>query len=86
MSSQAVNKSELKEVLEEMMRERNPELKGFFEEILRKYLASAPDEAVPLDMDEIRKKYALRRESFVPLHQLFQDAPPASELVKKLRK
>lgn len=86
MSSQAVNKEELKEVLEEMMRERNPELKGFLEEILLKYLTSASDETIPFDMDEVRKKYALRRESFAPLHQLFQDAPPASELVKKLRK
>ncbi len=86
MSIQAVNKNELKEVLEEMMRERNPELKSFLEEILRKYLAAVSDETMPFDMDEVRKKYALRRESFAPLHQLFQDAPPASELVKKLRK
>ena len=86
MSSQAVNKSELKAALEELMRERNPEFIGFLDEILRKHLASVADGNTPLSMDKIRKHYALHRDSFAPLHQLFQEAPPASELVKKLHK
>ncbi len=40
----------------------------------------------PLDMVAIRKKHALKREAFIPLHDLFKDTPPASELVKLLHK
>lgn len=86
MSSRAIIKDELKEALEEMMRERNPALEGIFEAILQKMLVPASDRSEPLDMDEVRKMYAVRRESFAPLHDLFKDAPPASEMVKKLRK
>ncbi len=42
--------------------------------------------SVPLDMEEIRRRYGLRREMFAPLQELFKDAPPASEMVKLLRK
>ena len=87
MDSQAFDKDTLKAVLEEMLRERNPELKGFLEELLLKFLTAKPisDNAVSLDMTSIREKYALRQDAFAPLHTLFQDAPPAKELVEKLR-
>ena len=81
MNRQAINKEMLKVALEEMLRERNPELKGFLEELLLKFLAAAAitDPTAPPDMAAIRKKYALRREAFAPLHTLFQDALPAVE-------
>jgi hypothetical protein len=41
---------------------------------------------MPLDMVAIRKKHALKREAFFPLHDLFKDTAPASELVKLLHK
>jgi hypothetical protein len=44
------------------------------------------DKKMPLDMTEIRQKYALKREAFAPLNELFQDTPPAHELVKLLSK
>ncbi len=86
MNNQAINKEMLKAALEDMLRERNPELKGFLEELLLKFLAAAAitDTTAPLDMAAIREKYALHREAFAPLHTLFQDAPPAVEMVKKL--
>ena len=40
----------------------------------------------PLDMGAIRQKHALKRDAFNPLHDLFKDAPPASELTKRLSK
>lgn len=88
MSTQAIDKNLLKSVLEEMLAERNPELKSVLEELLVKILSAKPatDREVPFDMEEIRRKYALRREAFAPLHQIFKDAPPASEMVKKLHK
>ena len=88
MNSQAINKEMIKAALEELLRERNPELKGFLEELLLKFLTAQPitDNAASLDMAVIREKYALRREAFAPLHTLFQDAPAAVELVKKLHK
>ena len=87
MDSQAFDKDTLKAVLEEMIRERNPELKGFLEELLLKFLTAKPitDNAASLDMKAIREKYVLRQDAFTPLHTIFQDAPPAEELVKKLR-
>ncbi len=42
------------------------------------------DKTVPLDMTEIRKKYALQHEDFYPLQELFKDTPPAYELTKLL--
>jgi DNA-binding transcriptional regulator YiaG len=39
-----------------------------------------------VDMTEIRQKYALKREAFAPLNELFQDTPPAHELIKLLSK
>ncbi len=88
MDNQAINKDTLKAVLEEMLRERNPELKGFLEELLLQFLAAKPntDTAPLLDMEAIRDQYALRRDAFSPLHTLFQDAPAAAELVKMLHK
>lgn len=88
MNIPAIDKDILKAVLEEMLRERNPELKGFLEELLLQFLTAMPvtDNAPPLDMAVIREKYALHREAFAPLHKLFQDAPSAGELVKKLHK
>ncbi len=88
MNSQAIDKDTLKAALEEMIRERNPELKGFLEELLLQFLTAKPvsDKAISLDMEAIREKYALRREAFAPLQTLFQDAPPAGELVKQLHK
>ena len=88
MNTQVVDKNLLKSVLEEMLAERNPELGRVLEELLVKILSAKPvtDRTAPLDMEDIRSKYALRRETFAPLHQIFKDAPPASELVKKLHK
>jgi hypothetical protein len=58
------------------------------EELLVKFLAAQhrSDRTVPLDMEEIRRRYGLRREMFTPLQELFKDAPPAAEMVKMLRK
>ncbi|MFN0034377.1 MAG: hypothetical protein ACKVUS_04870 [Saprospiraceae bacterium] len=88
MTAQAIDKNLLKTVLEEMLAERNPELRSVLEELLVKFLAAQhrSDRAVPLDMQEIRRRYGLRREAFAPLHEIFKDAPPASEMVKLLRK
>ncbi|MEI6411324.1 MAG: hypothetical protein WCR52_18185 [Bacteroidota bacterium] len=88
MSGESIDKNVLKDVLEEMLRERNPELRGLLEELLQRYFAgqSITDRSSAIDMESIRKKYALHREAFAPLHKLFEDAPPASEMVKKLRK
>jgi len=88
MDDQPMDKKVIKTVLEEMLRERNPELKGFLEELLLNFFAAQAntDRTAPLDMVEVRKKYALHREAFAPLHKIFQDAPPAEEMVKKLRK
>ncbi|MFN0016593.1 MAG: hypothetical protein ACKVU2_18785 [Saprospiraceae bacterium] len=85
---QAIDKKLLKSALEEMLAERNPELGRVLEELLIKILAtkSVTDREALADMEGIRRKYALRREAFVPLHQIFGDAPPAAELVKKLHK
>ena len=79
-----MDKLAIKSALEEMIREHNPELQGFLEDILAKYLiaSSISDRSIPLDMAVIRQKYALRRDAFAPLHDLFKDALPASELVK----
>ena len=87
MTNRTINKTIIKAALEDMLRERNPELQGFLEELLAKFLTdttSKSDKVVPLDMTEIRQKYALRREDFYPLHDLFKDTPPASELTKLL--
>jgi len=88
MSGESIDKNALKDVLEEMLRERNPELKGLIEELLKSYFAgqSITDRSLPIGMDSIRKKYALHREAFVPLHKMFEEAPPAPEIVNKLRK
>jgi hypothetical protein len=88
MNGQTIDKSIIKTVLEDMLRERNPELQSFLEGILAKYLAASvvSDQTFPLDRADIRKKYALRREAFIPLNALFQDTLPASELTKLLSK
>ncbi len=88
MDAQTIDKSAIKSALEEMIRERNPELQGFLEDVLAKYLTASAisDKTFPLDMAVIRQKYALRRDAFAPLHDLFKDALPASELVKSLSK
>lgn len=88
MNGQAIDKEMLKAALEEMLRERNPELKGFLEELLLKFLSAKAmtDSAASIDMAPIREKYALRREAFAPLNALFKELPPAEELVKKLQK
>jgi len=85
---QAIDKKLLKSALEEMLAERNPELGRVLEELLIKILSakSVTDREAILDMGEVRRKYALRREAFVPLHQIFGDAPPAADLVKILHK
>lgn len=44
------------------------------------------DKKTPLDMTEIRQKYALKIEAFAPLNELFKDTPPAQELIKLLTK
>ncbi len=88
MASQPIDKNLLKTALEEMMAERNPELRSVLEELLVKILSAQhhTDRSVPLDMQEIRRRYGLRREAFVPLQEIFKDAPPASEMIKLLRK
>ena len=88
MNGQTMDKLAIKSALEEMIREHNPELQSFLEDILAKYLTASPisDRTFPLDMAVIRQKYALRREAFAPLHDLFKDALPAAELVKSLSK
>ncbi len=68
MASGAINKDLLKTTLEEMMAERNPELQSILEELLVKILSAQhhSDRSVPLDMQEIRRRYGLRREAFAP--------------------
>ncbi len=88
MNSESIDKNLLKEVFEEMLRERNPDLKGLLEELLTSFLTgqATTDRVSSLDMVDIRKKYALRHELFEPLQEIFQDAPPAKEMLLKLRK
>jgi hypothetical protein len=86
MSQKSIDKNLLKAVFEDMLKERNPELQSFLEELLAKFLARSSDKAMPVDMTEIRQRYALKREAFRPLHDLFKDAPPAYELTKLLSK
>ncbi len=86
MHEQAIDSNLLKSVLEDMLKERNPELQSLLEELLEKFLARSSDKATPLDMTEIRRKYALKRDAFKPLHDLFKDAPPAYELSSLLTK
>ncbi len=86
MSQNSIDKNLLKSVLEDMLKERNPDLQSFLEELLAKFLARSSDNSAPLDMKEIRQKYALKRESFTPLQDLFKDTPPAYELTKLLSK
>ena len=86
MSHKSIDKKIIKSVLEDMLKERNPELQSFLEELLAKFLARSSDKTMFLDMAEIRQKYAIKREDFIPLHDLFKDAPPAHELTKLLSK
>ncbi len=57
MSNKAIDKKLLKAALEEMLAERNPELKGVLEEILTKILTGRPvaDRATQLDSKDERK-------------------------------
>jgi hypothetical protein len=86
MQQTSIDKNLLKSVLEDMLKERNPELQSFLEDLLAKFLSRSSDKAMPLDMTEIRQKYALKRDAFIPLHDLFKDAPPASKLINRLSK
>jgi hypothetical protein len=88
MNAQNIDKNLLKTVLEEMLTERNPALKGLLEELLTNYIAakSQTDSSLPINMKEIRKKYALTHESFIPLQSIFSDAPSAEAMTQKLRK
>jgi hypothetical protein len=86
MQQTSIDKNLLKSVLEDMLKERNPELQSFLEELLAKFLSRSSDKAMPLDMIEIRQKYALKRDAFIPLHDLFKDAPPAFKLINRLSK
>jgi hypothetical protein len=86
MHQKSIDKNLLKSVLEDMLKERNPELQGFLEELLAKFLSSSSDKKVPLNMTEIRHKYALQRDAFRPLQELFEDTPPAYELTQRLSK
>lgn len=86
MQQKTVDKNLIKSALEDMLKERNPDLQSFLEELLAKFLARSSDNSKALDMTEIRQKYALKREAFFPLHDLFKDAPPAHELTNLLSK
>ncbi len=86
MHQKSIDKNVLKSVLEDMLKERNSELQGFLEELLAKFLSSSSDKKTPLNMIEIRHKYALQREAFLPLQELFEDVPPAYELTQRLSK
>ena len=86
MGKNSIDKKILKTVLEDMLKERNPDLQFFLEELLAKFLSRSSEKATPLNMTEIRQKYALKREAFAPLNALFQDTPPAHELTKLLSK
>jgi hypothetical protein len=86
MGKNSIDKKILKTVLEDMLKERNPDLQFFLEELLAKFLSRSYDNAMPLNMTEIRQKYALKREAFAPLNELFKDTPPAHELTKLLSK
>jgi DNA-binding transcriptional regulator YiaG len=86
MGENSIDKKMLKTVLEDMLKERNADLQFFLEELVAKFLSKSSDKATPLDMTEIRQKYALKREVFAPLNDLFQDTPPAHELTKLLSK
>jgi hypothetical protein len=88
MTAQNIDKNLLKSALEEMLEERNPALQGVIEELLVKILMVQhhSDRKQPLDMQDIRRRYGLRKEAFLPLNEIFKDAPPASEMIKMLRK
>jgi hypothetical protein len=86
MGKNSIDKKILKTVLEDMLKERNPDLQFFLEELLANFLSRSPNKAMPLNMTEIRQKYALKREAFAPLNELFKDTPPAYELTKLLSK
>ena len=86
MGKNSIDKKILKTVLEDMLKERNADLQFFMEELIAKFLSKPSDKATPLDMTEIRQKYALKKEAFAPLNDLFQDTPPAHELTKLLSK
>lgn len=88
MSHQAIDKNLLKAVLEEILAERNPRVEGLLEEILVKILSarSVADRTFQPNTQDVLQKYRLRREAFYPLQEIFKDAPPASEMVKLLRK
>ena len=83
--SQVIDKDTIKSVLEEILKERKPEWQNFLAELISKFVVK-PSEKTPLDMVEIRQKYALKRETFEPLHELFAEAPTAYELTKRLSK
>lgn len=88
MTAQLIDKAVLKSVLEEMFYEGNPALQKILEELLIRVLSAQQrtDKSMPLDMATIRQRYGLKKEMFVALQEVFNDAPPASELVKHLRK
>jgi DNA-binding transcriptional regulator YiaG len=86
MGEKLIDKKILKTVLEDMLKERNADLQSFLEELVAKFLTRSADKATPLNMTEIRQKYALKKEAFAPLNDLFQDTPPAHELTKLLSK
>lgn len=86
MYQESIDKNLLKSVLEDMLKERNPELQSFLEELLTKFMARTTDKTMSFDMTEIRQKYALKRDAFIPLHDLFKDAPSAYDLANRLTK
>ena len=53
MQQNAIDKNLLKSVLEDMLKERNPELQSFLEELLAKFMTRSTDKTMSFDMTEI---------------------------------
>lgn len=50
MGKNSIDKKILKTVLEDMLKERNPDLQFFLEELLANFLSRSPNKAMPLNM------------------------------------
>lgn len=79
----------VKSALEILIRERDPVLEQLIAELVqRSFLKQQAVAARPRkrNMAEMRKRYAIHREAFRPLHELFADAPAAPVMASKLNK
>ncbi len=88
MDASAVDKEAVKSALEEIMHEDNPAWNALIEELMLKLnvKVSASSTALDMDMELIRARYAVKKEVFDSLQELFEDAPPAEQILPLLTK